>query len=164
MRSLSLLLLLGLPLSARGQSSPSVTSEAPLSADHGAFFALSVPDLAASTRWYAEKLGLRVTMRVPRQGGVAVTVLEGVGLTVELLQLDAARPRDPASSSAREPQLTHGIFKVGFVVDDFDATIARLRARGVEIAYGPFPPREGQRANAIIRDNAGNLIQLFARK
>jgi hypothetical protein len=26
---------------------------------------------------------------------------------------------------------------------------------------GPFPPRKDQRANALIQDNAGNLIQFF---
>ena len=162
MKTRCLLLALALPLSAGAQSSPAAPRESPFSAVSGAFLALSVADLAASTRWYEEKLGLRVVMRVPSQNGAAVTVLEGGGLIVELLQLDAARPR--AGSPADGAQLTHGIFKAGFVVEDFDASIARLRARGVEIAYGPFPARNGQRANAVIRDNAGNLIQLFARE
>jgi len=38
-----------------------------------------------------------------------------------------------------------------------------LRARWVDIAMGPFPARGGQRANVIVRDNAGNLIQLFGK-
>jgi hypothetical protein len=57
--------------------------------------------------------------------------------------------------------LVHGIFKAGIVVDDFDRTIAQLRARGVQIAIGPFPATAQQPANAIIRDNAGNFIQFF---
>jgi hypothetical protein len=28
---------------------------------------------------------------------------------------------------------------------------------------GPFPAHDGQRANVIIRDNAGNYLQLFAK-
>ena len=44
----------------------------------------------------------------------------------------------------------------------FDSVVSQLRARGVEIAFGPFPARENQRANVLIRDNAGNLIQIFA--
>jgi hypothetical protein len=27
--------------------------------------------------------------------------------------------------------------------------------------FGPYPARPGQRANVIVRDNAGNLIQCF---
>jgi hypothetical protein len=57
----------------------------------------------------------------------------------------------------------HGIFKAGVVVDDYDVTLATLRARGVDIAIGPFPARNGQRANFIVRDNAGNFIQFFGR-
>ena len=57
----------------------------------------------------------------------------------------------------------HGIFKIGVIIDDFDKTLGILKARGVEIAYGPYPRRGNQRANVILRDNAGNLIQLFAK-
>ena len=162
MRPGILLLALALPLAARAQSSPAAARETPFSTASGAFFALSVADLAASTRWYEEQLGLRVVMRVPVQNGAAVTVLEGGGLTVELLQLEAARPR--AGAPADGAQLTHGIFKAGFVVDGLAATVDRLRAQGVEILYGPFPATAEQRANVVIRDNAGNLIQLFERR
>jgi hypothetical protein len=47
-------------------------------------------------------------------------------------------------------------------IDNFDETVAALRMRGVDIAFGPFPAREDQPANIMIRDNAGNYIQLFA--
>lgn len=57
-----------------------------------------------------------------------------------------------------------GIFKVGLLVDDLDATLGVLRSRGVAIAFGPYPATANQRANAIIRDNAGNLIQLVKRR
>lgn len=123
----------------------------------GAFFALSVADLAASRRWYQEKLGLRVTMDLPAGDYPAVVALEGGGLVVELIHDRTATPR------TGEPGKTHGISKVGMIVEDFDRAVATLRARGVEIVAGPFPPRAGQRANLLIRDNAGNLIQLFGR-
>ena len=41
--------------------------------------------------------------------------------------------------------------------------MAPRQARGAEIAFGPFPARDGQRANLIVRDNAGNLIQFFGK-
>ena len=121
----------------------------------GAFFALSVPDIQASTRWYSEKLGLKVTMNIPASNTPAVIVLEGGGLIVELIQHAEASPL------GRDPVLAHGFTKAGFVVQDFDRTLATLRERGVEIAYGPYPGRADQRANVIVRDNAGNLLQIF---
>jgi catechol 2,3-dioxygenase-like lactoylglutathione lyase family enzyme len=129
----------------------------------GAFFALSVPDIAASTEWYSAKLGLEVVMQIPKQSGTAVTILEGGGLTVELIQHDAARALRDAAPGVSDPQFIHGLYKAGFVVKDFDDVVAELRSRGVEIAYGPFPATDIQKANVLIRDNAGNLIQLFGR-
>ena len=145
---------------ASAQSRPEPTN-APVITVRGFSFALSVPDLDASVRWYSEKLGLRQVMRQPRndQTRAAVVVLEGGGLTVELVKHDDAKP----SSRAPGPETSHGIFKVGLTVDDFDATLATLRARGVEIAMGPWPKRSDQPANVMIRDNAGTLIQIVGR-
>ena len=120
----------------------------------GAFFAVSVSNMPQAVQWYSEKLGLDVTLQAP--GNIQVTVLEGGGLTVELIRDPAARP-----PSVARPELTHGVFKAGFVVKDFDRAVEELRARGVTIAFGPFPATEQQRANILIRDHAGNLIQIF---
>jgi catechol 2,3-dioxygenase-like lactoylglutathione lyase family enzyme len=133
----------------------------PLFETRGAFFALSVADLDASTRWYSEKLGLSVVMHPPKQDKSAVTVLEGGGLIVELLQRDDATSLRQAAPSVAANYQVYGMFKAGVIVADLDATLAALRARGVEIAMGPFPASKEQRANAIIRDNAGNFIQVI---
>ena len=156
MKLLALLLCLGLPLVAEAkplaESAPKTT---------GAFVALSVADLAASTAWYRDKLGLEIVLEIPSQGGIAVTVLEGNGLIVELIQNSQARPLSSACPGVTDPQLVLGFYKAGFLVKDFDRTLAQLQERGVEIAFGPFPATDTQRANAIIRDNSGNLLQLF---
>ena len=155
-----LVLSLTLPAVASAQSAGPV-AEPPFTAT-GGFFALSVADLGASTRWYSEKLGLKVVMEVPRQNGSAVTVLEGGGLMVELVQLDAAQPLSRGAPSVREEVHLHGVYKAGVLVENFDRLVEQLRARGITIAYGPFPARENQRANLIIRDGEGNLIQFIA--
>jgi len=127
----------------------------------GAFFALSVPDLDASAKWYEDKLGLKITMKPPREGQVEFAVLEGGGLIVELIRNDAALSLDKLQPPVDDAFKIHGYFKAGVLVKDFDAALATLKARGVDIAHGPYPSREGRRANVIIRDNAGNLIQFF---
>ena len=129
----------------------------------GGFFALSVQDLAASEQWYTEKLGMTVKMRVPAQGGTAVTVLGAGNLLVELVSNDAARSLPSTDPAASERVLLRGPFKVGFMVDNLDAMVASLRARGADIAFGPYPASASQNANVIVRDNAGNLIQIIAR-
>jgi len=130
---------------------------------NGAFFALSVSDLDASVKWYTDKLGLKITLRPPKQNQSAVAVLEGGGLIVELIQHDDAVSLAKSLGSAKPSHMVHGISKVGMIVDDFDGTLATLKARGVEIFLGPYPARIGQRANVIVKDNAGNLIQLFGK-
>ena len=133
--------------------------QAPFTAVQGAFFALSVDDLNASTRWYVDTFDLEVSSRLS-YGNMKGALLAGHGLEVELIAHPASiTPPDPLDPSKKV--LTRGIFKVGFRVEDFESTIAALKARGVEFVGGPFPPRRDQRANAMVRDNAGNLIQLF---
>ncbi|HZN02511.1 MAG TPA: VOC family protein [Candidatus Polarisedimenticolia bacterium] len=129
----------------------------------GAFFALSVPDARKSASWYGEKLGLTVVMDPPKHGKSKVIVLEGGGLIVELIQEDDAVPLGATAPGARSPMQVHGIAKAGVIVSDFEATLAALRQKKVEIAYGPYPAGKGQRANCIIRDGDGNLIQLSGR-
>ena len=144
-----------------GVIGPTSPQAPPAFTTKGAFFALSVADLDASTKWYADKFGLTVVMRPPKQDKSAVTVLEGGGLIVELLQRDDAVPLRQAAPSVEANYRIHGFFKAGVIVDDFDKTLATLRSRGVEIAIGPFRATTTQRANVIVRDNAGNLIQFF---
>ena len=134
-----------------------LAAESPVLSASVAFFALSVADMKASTQWYSDKLGLKIVMQTPKQDQAAVTVLEGGGLIVELIQ------HDDAASAGKDSLLVHGIFKAGVIVDDFDQTVATLKARHVEIAFGPYPKRANQRANVIVKDNAGNLIQLFGK-
>ena len=154
MKALGIVLFLMIPVLAWSQTSSPISAK-------GAFFAVSVTDMEASTRWYEEKLGLSVVLRVPRTEQPAVTVLEGRGLIVELVEHKGPAPEAKPAPAAMGRVFGEGIFKAGVIVEGFDDTIAALRARGVEIAFGPFPARPGQRANAIIKDNAGNLIQLF---
>jgi hypothetical protein len=118
--ALALTFALALPIEARERSQPFKHLT-------GGFFALSVPNLAESAQWYSEKLGLSVILEA-QHGDITVRVLEGGGLTVELIHDPAARPR-----GVSRPELVHG----------------------------PFPASDNQRANLIIRDNAGNLIQIF---
>ena len=132
-------------------------------AANGAFFALQVRDLDASVAWYRDVFGMRVVMSPPTVNGVAMRLMEGDGVIVELIHDETARPlRDliAGGQDRRGPIWVHGQFKAGIMVADFDGVIARLRERGANIAIGPFPPRSDQRANAVIRDNEGNYLQV----
>ena len=138
-KAICLLLCIILPAIVGAQSQTKVT---PSFTTTGAFFALSVADLEASTRWYSEKLGLKVMMQAPKQNNSAVAVLEGGGLIVELIQNDDARPLNTVAPAIRNNMLVHGIFKAGAVVDNLDKILAMFKERGSEIAMGPFPSHQ----------------------
>ena len=178
MTVIPLMLLLAAPPASPGESaapSPAVSNApsgvatttgavAPAFTTTGAFFALSVADARASARWYQDKLGLAIVLDAPKQDRNTVIALEGGGLLVELIQNDDARPlASVAPATKGNGFLVHGMVKAGVIVSDFDAALAKLRERGVPLAFGPFPARANQRANFAIRDNAGNLVQVFGR-
>jgi catechol 2,3-dioxygenase-like lactoylglutathione lyase family enzyme len=148
------------PLTAPATTPP---TGPPVLTTSGTFFALSVADVEKSAKWYTDKLGLSVAMRAPKTNKMAVVLLGGGGLIVELVQHADSKPLSQIAPSMKETVLIQGIFKVGVVVDDFDKTLAALRERKVEIAFGPYLASGEQSANVIIRDNGGNLIQIFGK-
>ena len=160
MRVFGSCLLLFVPLALSAQPATPPAPEAAATAT-GAFFALSVSDVRASARWYSEKLGLKVVMEQPMNAGAAVTVLEGGGLIVELIQHEGAVSLTALEPKVKSNMFVHGVVKAGALLSNFDNAVATMKKRGVDIAFGPYPARENQRPNAIIRDNAGNLIQFF---
>lgn len=160
MKKILLSLFVMLPSLASAQQSPSKI-ETPLISTQGSFFALSVSDMNESVKWYCEKLGLKVITQAPTQNKVAFTTLGGGGLIVELIRHEDSLPLSMAAPQVKEKFLVHGIFKVGIIVDDLDKILAILKSRDVNIYLGPFPVEKEQKANFIIKDNAGNFIQFF---
>lgn len=152
LRSLVLATILAMPYRLDAQAG----AEGPFATAKGAFVALSVRDLQSTVKWYSEKLGLKQVMTIPRMDKIAGgAALEGDGILVELIQREDSHARTGGA------ELTHGIFKVGIIVTDFDRAVAAIRAKGIPIYMGPFPARADQRANVIIKDNEGNNLQIF---
>ena len=81
----------------------------------------------------------------------------------DLLGGAAAEPQpDPTSL---EPTFRHeGPNHFCVAINDFDGTLAELRARGVEFVGEPFVVEAINRKLAFIKDNSGNLIELSARR
>src|SRR5687767_15643642 len=88
-------LLISLSLPAALHAQPADTSRTrPVIQARETFIGLSVFDLDASTQWYRDKLGLEVIRRFARTDETRsrATLLQGGGLTVELVQHDDAVP------------------------------------------------------------------------
>lgn len=118
---------------------------------------IAVPDLDEALRAY-EALGLAATdvADVPTEK-IRVAFLPVGQSTLELME-----PTDESSPVARFLQKRAGLHHVCFLVDDLDATLASLKARGVDLI--DETPRRGARGSLVAfvhpRSASGVLIEL----
>ncbi|MEZ5464624.1 MAG: VOC family protein [Lysobacteraceae bacterium] len=125
------------------------------------FFALSVADLDASVAWYAKMLDLKANP-VHDADGVRITLMTGERLVVELIEHKEAQGAGDDEDTTRR-YLRHGLFKVGYYVDDLDAEVERLGEHGARFR-GRVVTDELLRARTIlVLDPEGNIVQLFER-
>ena len=105
-----------------------------------------VEDLGAATRFFVD-LGLKALGEGPVQGGWVdrVVGLKGVRVDIAMLETSDGHGRlelmkfhtPPAGGGDRNaPPNTLGIRRVAFAVDDIDAAVAGLQARGAELLGG----------------------------
>jgi catechol 2,3-dioxygenase-like lactoylglutathione lyase family enzyme len=102
-----------------------------------------VDDLAAATAFFVE-LGFKLQGEGPVEGGWVdrVVGLEGVRAEIAMVQtpdghgrLELTKFHAPSGGAGdrHAPANTPGIRHVAFAVDDIDAVVAGLRARGAEL-------------------------------
>ena len=125
---------------------------------------LSVADLDAQVRWYAEGFDLREAnaFDIPPLG-IRGTFLVGEGGTaIELLEREGSRPGLQAPDQATA-LLTRGYGHICLRVEDVDATHARLLALGAESRMSPQAAPEPGVRMCFVSDPEGNLIELIDR-
>lgn len=119
---------------------------------------ISVPDLEASIRWYAEVLDFEVEQRFEIPAIPAkVAMLRRGDLRLELFEVPGAQP---LPEERRHPNLdlrTHGNKHLAFAINDLDSAEQELKRRGADIVW---VRRFEFGANIFVRDNSGNLIEL----
>jgi methylmalonyl-CoA/ethylmalonyl-CoA epimerase len=119
---------------------------------------ISVPDLEASIRWYAEVLDFEVEQRLEIPAIPAkVAMLRRGDLRLELFEVPGAQ-RLP--EERRHPNLdlrTHGNKHLAFAIKDLDSAERELKNRGADIV---LVRRFEFGANIFLRDNSGNLVEL----
>ncbi|RZS38908.1 catechol 2,3-dioxygenase-like lactoylglutathione lyase family enzyme [Herbihabitans rhizosphaerae] len=128
-----------------------------------------VEDLEAVKAFFVD-LGLTVMGEGPAEGEWVDRVggLEGVRLDVVMLRtpdgngrLELMRYRAPAALDGfgHAPPNTLGLHRVGFAVDDIDAAVAGLRARGVRLV-GELVRYEDAYKLCYVRGPEGIIVML----
>jgi catechol 2,3-dioxygenase-like lactoylglutathione lyase family enzyme len=108
-------------------------------------FAVRVSDVAASTKWYEEILGLEVFMDQRNDPNMPRTFGMIGGVALELY-----RAPDPAQVS--------GSAVISFSVDDIEAAHAALRSKGLG---GEKPMVFGDARLVLFKDLDGNVLEVI---
>ena len=128
-----------------------------------------VDDLAAATAFFVE-LGLKLRGEGPVEGGWVdrVVGLEGVRAEIAMLEtpdghgrIEVAKFHAPSGRGGdrHAPANTPGIRHVAFAVDDIDAVVAGLRARGAELV-GEVERYEDSYRLCYVRGPEGIIVEL----
>ena len=128
-----------------------------------------VDDLADATEFFTE-LGLELLGTWGAEGGSVERIvgLEGVRTDVAMMQtpdgngrLELVKFLSPSTEGANgpAPANTPGIRHLAFAVEDIDAVVARLRARGAELV-GELERFEDSYRLCYIRGPEGIIIEL----
>lgn len=131
-----------------------------------------VDDLPAATEFFVE-LGLKLEGQGPVEGRWAdrIVGLEGVRAEVAMLQtpdghgrLELSKFHAPTGQGGdrHAPANTPGIRHIAFVVEDIDAVVASLRARGTELV-GEVESYEDIYRLCYVRGPEGIIVELAER-
>ena len=131
-----------------------------------------VDDLAAATAFFVE-LGLEPRGEATVEGGWVdrVVGLEGVRAEIVMMEtpdghgrVELAKFHAPSGvdGDRHAPANTPGIRHVAFAVDDMDAVVARLRARGAELV-GEVERYEDIYRLCYVRGPEGIIVELAER-
>jgi catechol 2,3-dioxygenase-like lactoylglutathione lyase family enzyme len=128
-----------------------------------------VEDLAAATAFFVE-LGLKLHGEAPVEGGWVdrVVGLEGVRAEIAMMEtpdghgrLELTRFHTPSARGGdrHAPANTLGIRHISFAVDDIDAAVAGLRARGGELVGEVERYKDSYRL-CYVRGPEGIIVEL----
>ena len=128
-----------------------------------------VDDLAAATAFFLE-LGLELQGEMSVEGGAVdrIVGLEGVRSDIAMMEtpdghgrLELVKFHSPSNEgdNRHAPANTPGIRHTAFVVEDIDAVVARLRARGAELV-GEVERYEDSYLLCYVRGPEGIIIEL----
>jgi methylmalonyl-CoA/ethylmalonyl-CoA epimerase len=120
---------------------------------------ISVPDLEASIAWYRTMLGFEVEARNSHPHPPAkVAFLRRGDLRIELFEVEGAASLPKERRIPDQDLCTHGNKHVAYAVQDVHAAADELKRRGADVV---FVLDIANVTVAFVRDNAGNLIELF---
>ena len=123
---------------------------------------LRSPDPDATARFFETLFDAKVTRGIYPPGTLYPGKMR-VTMTVggQKILIAPTHPHDPMAAAPPFPY--YGLEHIGFTVEDLDATIAALRAKGADIAVGPLI-RDAGTYLAFIRGPEGIMVELVQQR
>ena len=123
-------------------------------------YAISVPDLGASRRWYEEMLGFTFVKNVDIPAlPCKIAFLRKGDFELEIFEHREPLPMDDARKHPNTDNQTAGNKHMAFYCPDVRALADALKSKGVEIIVGPQPVEDT--CMCFIRDNSGIIIEFI---
>ena len=127
--------------------------------------ALSVPNAEESAAWYKKMFGFEEVTRMNQgvtNSKMFIIHIKRGNCYIELFQVEGAKPlpdyrRDPTADLS-----VHGLKHFAFQIDDVQAAVKELKAKGAEIAMEPLDTPGI--VFAFVRDNSGNTFEIIQYK
>jgi catechol 2,3-dioxygenase-like lactoylglutathione lyase family enzyme len=118
---------------------------------------VSVPSLDDAIDWYGRVLGFELERRfyIEAAKSHAAMVCKGA-LRFELFEVEGAAALPEDRRHPPSDLRTHGNKHVAFRIDDLEAFLEEVEAKGADVA---FVVREAFGKGCFLRDCAGNLIE-----
>lgn len=126
------------------------------------FSAIIVNDIDTSINWYKQHLDFNVIHRFQSEDNEfrQASIVCG-NILIELIEIKSSVTADELLKNKPKRTMIDGFFKIGFLVDEFDAWVNRLREAEVEIHGRVVTDKNLGKRMLIIKDPDGNRIQLF---
>lgn len=122
--------------------------------------AFTVNDLDESSKWYADKLGMKESYRYD-SNGMQFIVMKSSGLTIELFNFGKNTKQLPSYRKELIDDLhTVGTKHLGIETDNLEKSIADLKRKGVEFVDDIDTAATGGRF-IFFRDCNGILVELY---
>lgn len=126
------------------------------------FMSLIVKDVNQSLEWYKGTLGFNVINEMGSEDGdYHIYILERGEVLLEIMELKSSLdPKEELDTKDGKLYL-QGIFKLGFMLADFDSWIDYLKKEKIEFHGKVVKDEKLGKRMLIIKDPDGNYIQLF---
>ncbi len=116
-----------------------------------------MPSLDDAIDWYGRVLGFELERRFYIEAAKSHAAMVRKGpLRFELFEVEGAAPLPADRRHPPADLKTHGNKHVAFRVDDLEAFLVEVEAKGADVA---FVVREAFGKGCFLRDCAGNLIE-----